>query len=299
MEENRNEIIMLDNHVKEISSQVHRCSSLFAGGRFAALYSNSILVQFDNTFDKIEMLCDLYHDSRDLLQKIEMEKLEYLNKALVHIFNILAEITRPNRKTILALLDASRRVLALMPDTTQKKSAGRYMNLIGLRAKKEHKVGYAKLASKYNRERLAWQVATIFVFILFISFLSNLFFGIEFSFSNVIWVDVSGKILVSKSFLLIALFFAKQASDSNRMYKMAKLIELELATFDSYLSEFNDPVLEDKVREKMAENFFGNAEKVLYTTKVVSTGKKTDEVENLKCLAKDLAKIIKELKPDS
>ncbi len=148
--------------------------------------------------------------------------------------------------------------------------------------------GYQKAANSAQFAARVWQVVAVLSFISLSAFAIYAFlYTVDSAFT---WAKFAARVFVASTFAILGAYAAKQAERNEAFATETRRKELELASLNPYLAEL-DKEIGDRLKEKMAEKFFGNGT----TDKPVDEGKEspTNSAETMKELVgliRDLTK---------
>lgn len=127
--------------------------------------------------------------------------------------------------------------------------------ILAVTSEKAQSGAYLTFAKRTNAERIVWLSITMLSFVALI--LTQLFFLPEFS---ELWLNITARIVIAFAFLSLSLFCITQASSRNKLYRIARLIGLELEILNGYLENFGEsPDVQKTIRQDLVNKYFGVA----------------------------------------
>jgi len=142
-----------------------------------------------------------------------------------------------------------------------KDTEKKYKKILAITSEKAQSDAYLRLARNANLERFVWQGLIMLTFALLV--VLQVSWLPEFS---TLWVEVTTRTVIGVAFLSVTFFCMKQASSKNKLYRLARLIGLELEILNGYLENFGDSKEKNteidykiNIRDRLVDKYFGNA----------------------------------------
>lgn len=125
--------------------------------------------------------------------------------------------------------------------------------ILGIVSMKGLARGYQKIANSEGWKAFSWNIFSI------LSLLGILWFGYEFIIKHegvMEWTALISRIVLTGVGLTLFTYCAKQATNHRNEERRNRKIELELASLDPYIKDF-EPEEQKDVKEKLVEKYFG------------------------------------------
>lgn len=125
--------------------------------------------------------------------------------------------------------------------------------ILGIVSMKGLARGYQKIANSEGWKALCWNIFSI------LSLLGILWFGYEFIIKHegvMEWTALISRIVLTGVGLTLFTYCAKQATNHRNEERRNRKIELELASLDPYIKDF-EPEEQKSVKENLVEKYFG------------------------------------------
>ena len=164
-------------------------------------------------------------------------------------------------------------------------------NILGLMSMKGLAQGYQKIANSEGKKAFWWNVISI------TSLLGILWFAYEFIIKHegeMNWTALFSRVLITGVGITLFTYCAKQATNHRFEERRNRKIELELASLDPYLKDF-EPEKQKEVKQNLVDKYFG-IELPNIKNKEQLTNQQNDEemVSNIKQFL-DIAEKVKQI----
>ena len=220
-------------------------------------------LEITTTGKKAEEKLTLYmnefdEDIRDLQAKYE-EKLEKSD----------VEIGKIERKTTAFLSDAETRVDTFIDVASEKEKTfedsfnklnDKGNEILRIVSKNAFTHDYSKVVKLEKTRAFLWNLLAVFSMIVVVCFTIFVFF-----FSELDWVIIVSKIVVSSAFASISIYAIKQAAKHSQLEQSARKMALELSAFDPFIYTLSKSV-QDELKQELVKRLFGNTDDANYKT---------------------------------
>ena len=117
--------------------------------------------------------------------------------------------------------------------------------------------GYQHVANSERKSAVIWKCVTVVSMIGLVVFGVLAFVGTEAA--DFSWSKLGGRVFAAATIGILAAFAARQSAWHDDRERYNRRMELELASIDPYLANLPKDI-QDKVKEVLAERFFGQKE---------------------------------------